>query len=76
MSGHTYTHHTHTQNNYSNPRCAHARRGLITGLGNYRTMIGTMNTYIYIHIISLNNYYSLHDRYFVYCRTGFKCVVK
>ena len=24
MSGHTHTH-----NNYSNPRCAHARRGLI-----------------------------------------------
>ena len=24
MSGHTYT-----QDNYSNPRCAHARRGLI-----------------------------------------------
>ena len=32
MSGHTYTHihtHTHTQDNYSNPCCAHANRGLI-----------------------------------------------
>ena len=28
MSGHTHTH-TYTQDNYSNPRCAHARRGLI-----------------------------------------------
>ena len=28
MNGHTYTH-THTQDNYSNPRCTHARRGLI-----------------------------------------------
>ena len=28
---HTYTHtHTHTRDNYSNPRCAHARRGLTT----------------------------------------------
>ena len=27
---HTYTHtYTHTHDNYSNPRCAHARRGLI-----------------------------------------------
>ena len=27
---HTYTHtHTHTRDNYSNPRCTHARRGLI-----------------------------------------------
>ena len=37
MSGHTYTHtyiHTyiHTHDNYYNPRCAHAHRGLITGL--------------------------------------------
>ena len=45
MSGHTYTHtyihphihththtytHTYTHDNYSNPRCAHAHRGLIT----------------------------------------------
>ena len=31
---HTHTHrHTHTRDNYSNPRCAHARRGLITGTG-------------------------------------------
>ena len=38
MSGHTYTHtyihththtHTYTHDNYSNPRCAHAHRGLI-----------------------------------------------
>ena len=38
MSGHTYIHthihthahtHTHTHDNYSNPRCAHAHRGLI-----------------------------------------------
>ena len=32
MSGHTYTHthtHTYTHNNYYNPRCAHAHRGLI-----------------------------------------------
>ena len=27
MSGHT---HTYTQDNYSNPRCTHARRGLIS----------------------------------------------
>ena len=33
MSGHTHTHihtHTYTHNNYYNPRCAHAHRGLIT----------------------------------------------
>ena len=32
MSGHTYIHtyiHTYTQDNYSNPRCAHARRRLM-----------------------------------------------
>ena len=34
MSGHTHTHthtdtHTYTHDNYSNPRCAHAHRGLI-----------------------------------------------
>ena len=29
MSGHTHMH-TYTHDNYSNPRCAHARRGLIT----------------------------------------------
>ena len=36
MSGHTYTHthihthiHTYTHDNYYNPRCAHAHRGLI-----------------------------------------------
>ena len=28
MSGHTYTH-TYTYDNYYNPRCAHAHRGLI-----------------------------------------------
>ena len=28
---HTYTH-TYTHDNYYNPRCAHAHRGLITGL--------------------------------------------
>ena len=39
MSGHTYTHtHTHTHtytythDNYYNPRCAHAHRGLITNI--------------------------------------------
>ena len=38
MSGHTYTHtyihshtHTYTHDNYYNPRCAHAHRGLIIG---------------------------------------------
>ena len=33
MSGHTYTHthtHTYTHDNYYNPRCARAHRGLIT----------------------------------------------
>ena len=37
MSGHTHTHtyththtHTYTHDNYYNPRCAHAHRGLIT----------------------------------------------
>ena len=31
MSGHTYTHtYTHTHDNYYNPRCVHAHRGLIT----------------------------------------------
>ena len=35
MSGHTYTHihtyiHTYTHDNYYNPRCAHAHRGLIS----------------------------------------------
>ena len=33
MSGHTYIHtytHTHTHDNHSNPRCAHAHRGLST----------------------------------------------
>ena len=34
MSGHTYIHthtytHTYTHDNYYNPRCAHAHRGLI-----------------------------------------------
>ena len=32
MSGHTYTHthtHTYTHDNYYNPRCAHAYRGLM-----------------------------------------------
>ena len=32
MSGHTYTHthtHTYTHDNYYNPRCVHAHRGLI-----------------------------------------------
>ena len=32
MSGHTHTHthiHTYTHDNYYNPRCAHAHRGLI-----------------------------------------------
>ena len=32
MSGHTHTHthtHTYTHDNYDNPRCAHAHRGLI-----------------------------------------------
>ena len=32
MSGHTYTHthiHTYTHDNYYNPRCAHAHRGLM-----------------------------------------------
>ena len=29
MSGHTYT---HTHDNYYNPRCAHAQRGLINYL--------------------------------------------
>ena len=30
MSGHTHTHiHTYTLDNYSDPHCAHARRGLI-----------------------------------------------
>ena len=38
MSGHTYTHththtytHTYTHDNYYNPRCAHAHRGLTRG---------------------------------------------
>ena len=33
ISGHTYIHthiHTYTHDNYYNPRCAHAHRGLIT----------------------------------------------
>ena len=31
----THTHiHTHTRDNYSNPRCAHARRGLIRYIPN------------------------------------------
>ena len=31
MSGYTHTYtHTYTQDNYSNPRCVHVRRGLIT----------------------------------------------
>ena len=30
MSGHTHTYtHTYTHDNYYNPRCAHAHRGLI-----------------------------------------------
>ena len=35
MSGHTYIHtytHTYTHDNYSNPRCAHAHRGLMIRL--------------------------------------------
>ena len=39
MSGHTYTHthihthtHTYTHDNYYNPRCAHAHRGLMKAL--------------------------------------------
>ena len=38
MSGHTYTHthiHTYTHDNYYNPRCAHAHRGLIIQKGEY-----------------------------------------
>ena len=34
MSGHTHTHtHTYTHDNYYNPRCAHAHRGLIRIMG-------------------------------------------
>ena len=32
MSGHTHTYTHYTHDNYSNPRCAHARQGLITKL--------------------------------------------
>ena len=38
MSGHTYT-----QDNYSNPRCAHARRGLITGEEIARDLISALS---------------------------------
>ena len=45
MSGHTYTH-THTQDNYSNPRCVHARRGLIMYLFFY-DVIGVCLIFIF-----------------------------
>ena len=42
MSGHTYTHthiHTYTHDNYYNPRCAHAHRGLIMTDGPIGTLL-------------------------------------
>ena len=45
MSGHTHIHtyiHTYTHDNYYNPRCAHAHRGLII-INNY-----LFSDYIYI----------------------------
>ena len=47
MSGHTYIHthtytHTYTHDNYSNPRCAHAHRGLINEIV-FRVAV---NTYV------------------------------
>ena len=49
MSGHTYTHthihthiHTYTHDNYYNPRCAHAHRGLTTFLGMLSKSMGQM----------------------------------
>ena len=36
----THTHiYTHTRDNYSNPRCAHARRGVISGWGEHDVRI-------------------------------------
>ena len=48
---HTHTHtYTQTRDNYSNPRCAHARRGLIkiNGIGVY--IYTRKPTNIYIHL--------------------------
>ena len=60
MSGHTYTHtrththtHTYTHDNYDNPRCAHAHRGLIIL---YNTYIGTTIRGISINHFLINNY--------------------
>ena len=63
MSGHTHTHthtyththtHTHTHDNYSNHRCAHARRGLTSGIDNHRQYAVTEeHDYNLAHTISL-----------------------
>ena len=54
MSGHTYTQthtHTYTQDNYNNPRCVHACRGLIRRerrvMSTNKSNIIIMDTYMY-----------------------------
>ena len=61
MSGHTYTH-RHIHDNYYNPRCAHAHRGLINNYGHncerselyvrvgWRISLVYIYIYIYIYI--------------------------
>ena len=73
MVTHTYTHthtHTYTHDNYSNPRCAHARRGLITvkkiktnnnNIDEHKTKADTGNKVYYrIHV------HKLHVSVYVY----------
>ena len=67
MSGHTHTHthtytHTYTHDNYYNPRCAHAHRGLIImniNIGNdiFDNRIKVQHIIILVNIEFKNKYY-------------------
>ena len=52
--------HTHTQDNYSNPRCTHAHRGLT------RLQIIMFNFIVYIHICYVCFYFILEHLFYVY----------
>ena len=66
MSGHTYTHthihtytHTYTHDNYYNPRCAHAHRGLIIMLNIPTTHDSHSHTHPYTNAKNIPSYLPL-----------------
>ena len=69
MSGHTYTHtyihthththtHTYTHDNYYNPRCAHAHRGLIIIQATIMTIYGRCKKKLVYKIIHRTSFQS------------------